>query len=64
MARKTKTEKLIEQQVEAAFQRHGSRVQFNVMDLSKIMNAGHVAARAGTSVDDAMIAAVAQYRQN
>ena len=64
MARKTKAEKVIDAQVEAAFQRHGSCVQFNVMDLGKIMNAGRDAAIAGTSVDDAMVAAVEQYRQN
>lgn len=64
MARKTSVDKAIDEQVETAFQKHGSCVEFNVMDLGKIMNAGRDAARAGTSVDDAVIRAVEQYRKN
>ena len=64
MARQTKAEKAIEATVEAAFRKHANGVQINMMDLGKVMNAGRNAARAGASVDDAMIAAVAQYRQN
>lgn len=64
MARMTKAAKLIETQVEAAFTKYGERVQFDMMDLGKIMNAGRDAIRAGESVDEAMIAAVARYRKN
>lgn len=64
MPRMTKAEKAIETQVERAFRIHGHRVQLDIMDLSKIMNAGRDAAKAGESVDKAMIAAVAKYRKN
>ena len=65
MARRmTKTEKAIEVNIEAAFRVHGHRVPINMMDLGKVFDAGRAAARAGTSVNDAVKAAVAQYRQN
>jgi len=63
MPRMTKAEKAIEKQVEDAFKTHASCVQFDVMDLSKIMNACRDAAKAGQSVDVAMIAAIAKYRR-
>ena len=64
MARQTKAEKLIDTVVEAAYGRNCSGVQFDIFDVGKVMDAGRAAARAGTSVDDAMIAAVAKYRKN
>jgi len=64
MARKTKVEKLIDDQVNEAYKNHGYGIRINIMDLSKIMDAGREAAKVGNSVDDAMIAAFAKYRQN
>lgn len=64
MARMTKAAKVIEDQVEAAFKRHANCVQINIMDLSNVMNAGRKAIMAGQSLDEAMMAAVAKYRQN
>jgi len=64
MARMTKAAKAVEQKIEAAFKRHGSNVQFNIMDLSKITAAGRDALNEGRNLDDAVIAAVRQYRKN
>lgn len=64
MARKTKQDKLIDSQVESAFNRHGKNIQFNIMDLGKIHDAGVRAAQAGNDVDEAVILAIEQYRQN
>lgn len=61
MARKTKQEKALEAAIEAAFNRHGSNRQFNIMDLSKISAAGRAAAAAGQDVEAAVKAACDQY---
>jgi len=60
----TKADKAIDKQVEAAYGKHFSYVQVNMMDLSKIMNAGRNALKAGEDLDAAMIAAREKYRQN
>ena len=62
--RKTKEDKRIDTLVAAAFNQHGKNIQFNIMDLGKIHDAGAAAAKAGQSVDDAVITAIAQYRQS
>lgn len=62
MARKT--EKAINALVQAAYSKHFDRVQVNMMDLCKIMDIGRNALREGCDLDEAMIAAVAKYRQN
>lgn len=64
MARLTKAEKQVENAVDAAFKKHGSNVQFNIFDLSKISDAGRNAAKTGGDIEAAVIAAIAQYRQN
>jgi hypothetical protein len=62
MARQTKQEKQIDNLVEAAFNRHGHNIQFNIMDLGKIHKAGVEAVKTGQDLDTAMLAAIAQYR--
>ena len=64
MARKTKAEKAIDTAVEKAYGRHFDHVPVNMMDLSKIMNIGRDAIRAGRDLDMAMAAAVPQFRQD
>ncbi len=64
MARMTKAAKAIETQVNAAFRTHANCVQFNIFDVGKVMDAGRDALIAGDSLDDAMIAAVQQYRKD
>lgn len=64
MARMTKAAKAIENAVAAAYYKHFNCVQVDVMDLGKIMNVGRDALKSGSNLDDAMIAAVAQYRQD
>ena len=64
MARMSKADKAIEDQVHAAFSKHGNCVQINIMDLGKVLGAGRDALREGRDLDAAMIAAVEQYRQS
>jgi xanthine dehydrogenase molybdopterin-binding subunit B len=54
----------LDKAVEAAFQVHGNRVQFSVMDLGKISNETRAAVIAGGDINEAMKAAVAKYRKN
>jgi len=60
----TKAEKLIDDQVHAAFKAHANCVQINMMDLGKVLDAGRNALKAGHNLDEAMAVAVAQYRKN
>lgn len=53
----------LDKEVEKAFYRHGNRVQFKIMDLSKISRETRDAVIGGGDIDDAMKAAVAKYRQ-
>ena len=62
MARKTKESKRIDALVEAAFDRHGCNIQFNVMDLGEIHRAGVNALANGQDLDEAMKVAITQYR--
>ena len=70
--RKSKEQKALEPIVDAAFKRLGNRIEFNIFDLGKITKAGETAGTAamlaGTSVVEAVEAAVtqaiAQYRKN
>jgi len=64
MARQTKAEKLIDALVQIAYSRHFDRVQVNMMDLGKIMDVGRNALREGRDLDEAMKAAVPQFRQD
>ena len=60
--RMTKAAKAIEDQVHAAYAKHGHCVQVPMMDLGKIHNAGRAAGQAGEDIGEAVKAAVAQYR--
>lgn len=64
MVRMSKEEKRIERETDAAFNKHGSGVQFDMMDLSKITQAGKTAARTGASIEEAVKAAIQVYRKN
>ncbi len=65
MARKSKAEKQLDDAVDAAFKLYGNCVQFNMMDLSEMMREVKAAVTfTDATVDTAMIAAVAKYRQN
>lgn len=64
MARMTKAAKAIENAVHEAYNKHFNCVPVDMMDLGKIMNVGRDALKTGANLDDAMIAAVATYRQN
>jgi len=61
---KPMTQKRIEAIVEAAFIKHSFGLQFDIMDLGKIFNAGTAAVKAGEDLDAAMLAAIAKYQQN
>ena len=62
--RKTKAEKAAETAAHDAFKRNVKGAVFNVMNLSPMMRGVEAAAMAGEDVDAAMIAAVAEYREN
>lgn len=64
MPRQTKEQKRIEREVEAAFSKHGSNAQFDIMDLSKISAAGRTAAAEGKDIEAAVVEAIAKYRKN
>jgi len=64
MARQTKAEKAIDKAVQTAYSKHFDCIQVNMMDLSKIMNIGRDAIKAGRDLDMAMAAAVPKFRQN
>ena len=56
------TEKQMNKLVEAAWYKHGHGVAVNIMDIGKIFAMGRAALVAGTSLDDAMVAAAAKFR--
>lgn len=64
MARLTK--KAISNAVDAAFNKHGNNVQFDIFDLGKISSAGEQAAAIGglEAIDQAVIEAIQKYRKN
>lgn len=62
--RLTKAEKQTKQAFDDSFRRLGNGVQINIMDLSKVQNESLAAAATGISMDDAVAAAIAKYRQN
>lgn len=61
--RKTPEERRIAREVEAACNKHAQGRQFDIFDLSKISMAGHAAALAGKSIDEAVLAAAKQYNK-
>lgn len=70
MARMTKREKQIEAAVTHAFNKHGTNVQFDIMDLGKISAAGKAAAGNDpktidtTAIEQAVEAACHKYAKN
>ena len=58
------TKKQIDKLIEQTYYKHGSGVQIDIMNINKIFNAGHAAYSAGQSLDDAIVAAIAKYREN
>ena len=64
MARQTKESKRIDAAVADAFRRLGNNIQFNIMDLGKIHDAGVAAGVAGQDIDAAVAGAIAKYQQN
>jgi hypothetical protein len=64
MKRMTKEEKAREKAIEAAFYRHGNGIPINIMNLSKISEAGRKALQEGTDLDTAVKAAIELYRED
>ncbi len=56
--------KKLDAAINTAFKTHGDRVEFNIMDLSKMSNEVKAAYEAGGDIDEAMKKAVAKYRRN
>ncbi len=63
-APKKLTGKKLDAEVTAAFNKHGNRIQFNIMDLGKISKAGRDAYETGglEAMEKAVIDAIAKYR--
>ncbi len=64
MPRMTKEEKRIEKETEQAFNKNASGIQFDIMDLGKIHQAGVNAGKANQSIEEAVKAAIQTYRKN
>lgn len=62
--RKTKAEKAAETAAHDAFKRNCRGATFNVMNLGPMMRSVELAAMEGRDVDAAMIAAIAEHREN
>lgn len=62
--RKSKEQKCIEDAVDAAFQKLGSNIQFNVMDIPAIHLHAMTAGKAGRDIEAAMAEAIAKYRKS
>jgi len=58
--RKTDRDRKIEQ----SYYAHGQGVQINVLDIPKIFQRGHAALDAGADLEEAIKAAIAEFRQN
>lgn len=54
----------IDKEVERAFYAHCSGIQINVLDIQKVFTAGRTAALAGQDIATAVLAKVAELRQN
>jgi len=64
MARKTKAEKRLDDEIDRIYRAHCNGVQVNVLDLGKIFAAGHLAAREGRDMTAAILECVARVRLN
>jgi hypothetical protein len=59
-----KSAKKLDAEINAAYKKHGDRVEVSMMDIPKIFRAGEEADAAGESIEDAVKAAIAKYRVN
>jgi len=59
-----KSSKKLDAEINAAYKKHGDRVEVSMMDIPKIFRAGEEADAAGESIEDAVKAAIAKYRVN
>ena len=65
MARRTKEQKRVDDLVNTLAQRHLNNVQVDIMDLSKISDAGKAAAPNGdAAIEEAIKAKIAELRKN
>lgn len=62
--RQSKEEKRVDKLIEQTYYKYGSGVQINVFDIGKVFEAGRSALAAGTDLDEAIKASIAQLRQN
>jgi hypothetical protein len=63
MKRKSKAEKVLDAQIERAYYKHAQGKSIDVMKITKLYDDARSAVVSGSSVDDAVIAAVAKYCQ-
>jgi len=64
MAKQTRQEKARDRLIQQTYSKYGGNVQINILDIPKIYQIGHAALIAGLDLDEAIQAAIAQFRQN
>lgn len=64
MARRNRTETPLDREISAAYRANGHGIQINILNIRHVYAAGRAAAAAGESVEAAVVAAIARYREN
>ena len=62
--RKSKQNKLIEQDVNRAFNKYATGVQIDIFNIGPILEAGRLAGKSGHDIDEAVKNAVELYKKN
>jgi hypothetical protein len=62
--RMSKADKALEREYDSTYSRLGHGVQVNIMDLGKMRDEALAAVKGGATMEDAVKAAIAKYRQN
>lgn len=64
MTKKSKADKLLDNQIEQIFYKHCSGIQINIMDVSKVFAEGKKAAAEGRDLTQAIVSFVDTIRKN
>jgi len=64
VAKQTRQEKARDRLIQQTYSKYGGGVQISILDIPLIYKIGHAALIAGLDLDEAIQAAIAQFRQN
>lgn len=64
MAKKTKTEKALDKEIDKIYKENCVNIEIDIMDIQKIFDAGHKAASEGKDLKEAIVAIVQKIRKN